>query len=102
MLDLPKSCLEEVQSILNRHLPGCEVRAFGSRVNSTARPFSDLDLAIMTSSPLDINTLIALRDSFSDSNLPFTVDIVDWSKTGESFRKIIDKDYVVIQEGLKG
>ena len=35
-----------VQDILRRHAPDCDVWAFGSRARHTAKPYSDLDLAL--------------------------------------------------------
>lgn len=44
MIDVSPDHLAEVQAILREHVPECEVRAFGSRVQETAKPYSDLDL----------------------------------------------------------
>ena len=52
---------------------------------------SDLDLALMTNEPLDIGRMTALKAAFTESNLPFRVDIVDWASTSESFRKVIER-----------
>lgn len=89
MLDLTEQQLAIVRDILARHLPGVEVRAFGSRVDGTAGKTSDLDLALMTERPLSLQTLGRLRDAFSESDLSFRVDIVDWSSIGEDFRSVI-------------
>jgi type I restriction enzyme S subunit len=32
--------------------------------------------------------------------LPWKVDIVDWATTTDSFRRIIERDKVVIQKGV--
>lgn len=76
----------EVERILARCLPGREVRIFGSRASGTAKPFSDLDLAIMGDEPLDLATLALLREAFSESDLPWKVDLVDWAAASEAFR----------------
>jgi predicted nucleotidyltransferase len=102
MLDIEERDKAEVLQILNRYLPDIEVRAFGSRVTGRAGKFSDLDLVAMTMHPLTVHTKIALQDSFSDSNLPFTVDIVDWASADENFRIIIQNRNEIIQEALKG
>ena len=39
--------LEIILQLLCRHVPGREVRAFGSRVGGVPKTFSDLDLVIM-------------------------------------------------------
>ena len=96
MLDLAAPHLAEVRRILRFHVPGRTVRAFGSRVQGTAKPFSDLDLAVMSDVPLDFRTFTALKDAFAESNLPFCVDVVDWAVTGEVFRGIIDGKFEVL------
>jgi type I restriction enzyme S subunit len=88
---------EIVRRILRCHVPEREVWAFGSRAKGTAKPFSDLDLAILGSQPLTLSTLADLAGDFSESDLPFKVDIVDWATTAESFRKVIEAERVVLQ-----
>jgi predicted nucleotidyltransferase len=98
-IDLEPRDLDTVRAILRRHVPEYEVRAFGSRVRGTNRRTSDLDLAIMTETPIDAGRLGALRDDFSESELPFKVDLVDWAATAENFRRIIEQAYEVLQTG---
>lgn len=92
-----------VLDILQKNVPDLEVWAFGSRVAETPeeiariKKYSDLDLAVMTTVPLPIRTLGRLKDDFSDSSLPWRVDVVDWAETSESFRRIIEGKYVVIK-----
>lgn len=86
-----------VQSILQQHIPQRTVWAFGSRVNGNAKPYSDLDLAILGDKPLSFSEHADLLDDFSQSDLPFKVDLVDWNLIGEEFQGIIKQDYYVIQ-----
>lgn len=88
-----------VRGILRRHVPGSVVWAFGSRAAGTARPYSDLDLAVIPDEPMSIDTVAALKEAFVDSDLPWTVDIVDWSGISDRFRRIIQRQRVVLQEG---
>ena len=88
-----------VRDILRKHVPHYSVWAFGSRARWTAKPFSDLDLAIITEKPLPLEVSAALAEDFSESDLPYKVDLVDWATTAESFRQIIERDKVVVQEG---
>lgn len=97
-IDIRPADLETVLTILNQYVPDREVRAFGSRVTWTAKEFSDLDLAVMGSEPLSVSVLANLRDEFSESDLPFKVDIVDWATTKESFRRIIEKEFMILQK----
>ncbi len=63
--------------------------AFGSRVTGRAKPFSDLDLAIMGEVAVHAATLAALADDFDESDLPFKVDLVEWAGLVGSFRDVI-------------
>lgn len=85
-----------VREILQRHVPQCDVWAFGSRARGGAKPYSDLDLAVICDQPLSIDVSSAMAEDFSESDLPWKVDIVDWASTSESFRKIIERDKVVV------
>jgi type I restriction enzyme S subunit len=88
-----------VQDILTRLAPGREVWAFGSRARRAAKPYSDLDLAILADKPLALSELAALAEAFQDSALPFKVDVVDWATTAEGFRRIIEAERVVLVGG---
>ena len=98
--DIRPDHLKILLEILNRVIPDREVWVFGSRAKGTARDTSDLDLAIIGKTPLDFRTLATLRDFFSESNIPYKVDVVDWTTISETFREIIRKDKVVVQSGL--
>ncbi len=78
-----------VRDILARHLPGREVRIFGSRATGSAKPHSDIDLVIMGDELLPVTAMRILRDAFEDSDLPFQVDLVEWEGTSEEFRRVI-------------
>lgn len=69
----------------------------GSRARGTPKPFSDLDLALITSQPLPLSMLAQLNDAFDTSDLTIKVDLVDWASTRESFRDIIARDEVQVQ-----
>jgi type I restriction enzyme S subunit len=90
-----------VADILRRHVPQYDVWAFGSRAKrARVKPHSDLDLAVITDTPLPLNTAAALADDFSESDLPWKVDVVDWAATSETFRKIIEATRVVVRPRL--
>ena len=97
-IDLNPNDWAEVARILRQQLPYLDVWAFGSRVKWTAKPYSDLDLALITHEPLQFGKLATLKNAFEDSDLPIRVDVVDWAATSASFRKIIERDKVVVQK----
>ncbi len=98
MLDVLPAHLDIVRAILRKHVPGVQVFAFGSRINGTARRYSDLDLAVMTQAPLCFGVLGALQEDFSESDLPFRVDILDWAAAHDSFRRVVERDRILVQD----
>ena len=97
MIDLPPSQLETVKRILAEHVPLCEVRAFGSRINQTAKKWSDLDLAIVGSAKLEPHALYDLKEAFEESDLPIRVDVLDWHTISPEFQSVITESYEVVQ-----
>lgn len=98
-IDVKSGDLETVLAILRQYAPGRDVRVFGSRATRTAKPFSDLDLVLMGDVPLSASAMADLREAFSESDLPFKVDIVEWAKTRESFRRVIGEGAVALVGG---
>jgi predicted nucleotidyltransferase len=88
-IDLSPGHLATVKGILAAHVPGHAVWAFGSRVSGSAWRFSDLDLAIDGQEPLACEQKANLRLAFSESNLPFTVDLVDLRRCSADFARAI-------------
>ena len=100
-VDLHSRNLATVREILAGQVPEYDVYAFGSRVTGKARKASDLDLAVMTDKPLETLRIADLREAFSESDLPFKVDIVDWAGIKENFKKVIRENRLKIQAGKK-
>ena len=97
-IDLNPNHLAIVLGILAEHVPECEVRAFGSRASWTSRDYSDLDLAVVGEGKLHWRTLARLKEAFEESRLPMQVDVLDWHGISESFREMIEGEYVVVKE----
>ena len=98
MIDLNPRHLKTVQHILAEYVPGCEVRAFGSRVKWTAKDYSDLDLVVIGSRRFNLREMHRLTEAFEESNLPIRVDVLDWQSISEGFRQVILERYEVIQK----
>ncbi len=98
MIKIQAKYLAEIKRILFTHVPGFEVRAYGSRVNGSAEEYSDLDLAIVGDGPIDWRKIAALKNAFSETDLPFIVDVVDWHALSSGFSKIVGQEYEVIQK----
>lgn len=99
-LALEQSYREDIESIIRQHLPGVEVWAYGSRINGESHEGSDLDLVLRTKdlSPVDYDDFLALKESLTESSIPFLVEVRDWARLPESFHSEIKKEYVVFIE----
>lgn len=85
-----------VQSIVKQLLPEARVMLFGSRVTGTYRPASDLDVAIDIGKPVPLEYLSQLRLAFSESSLPYFVDLVDWYSISDEFRQAVKEQLVAV------
>jgi predicted nucleotidyltransferase len=97
-LNLKPDHLRLLLDILQRHAPEAEVWAYGSRVNGGGHDGSDLDLVLRNPSSLDQpqKQLSALRAALSESNLPILVDVLDWARLPEDFRREIERQHVIV------
>ncbi len=96
-IDLDDSHLQEILNLLAEYLPDKRILAFGSRVRHTAKPHSDLDLAILDDKPTGLSRLGLIRDAFEASDLPFRVDLLDWQRLTPEFQQIILQTGISIQ-----
>ncbi|MCY0967122.1 nucleotidyltransferase family protein [Parathalassolituus penaei] len=98
-IDISSEQLRIVREVLSTHLAGYPVYAFGSRARKTARPYSDLDLAIISAHPLTLDQLATVKEAFSESDLPWRVDVIDWNQASLSFKDRAKDDLVWICGG---
>ncbi len=96
-LNLPSDWQQEIKAILAEYMPDATVWVFGSRVTGKAKQWSDCDIALLTTTPIDWQQLERLKDAFSESNLPIMIDVSDWSKLPLFLQEKIKQQHVQIQ-----
>ena len=85
---------KSVRAILHQHAPKHSAFVFGSRVVTSAEDLrrvkrhSDLDIAL-SDPPLQLPQMDALRDAFSQSDLPMRVDIARAADLPDEWKKQI-------------
>lgn len=77
--------LAMVLAVLAEHLPEAELRVFGSRATGKAHRHSDLDLLVVGPQDLPWQRLMAAEEAFAESDLPFSVDLVEAWKADADF-----------------
>ena len=96
-VDIRPDHLEIVQDILHACLPaGFKVWVFGSRANWTTKDSSDLDLAVEGAGALDFRAMVRLEVALEESDLPYTVDVVDLNAVSPEFREIVEGQKVAL------
>lgn len=93
-----------IEELLEEHLPGVEVWAYGSRVSGRSHDASDLDLLLRAPGlqPIPVRELAGFTEALRDSNIPFLVDAHDWARLPVVFQREIERTHVVLSEGKAG
>jgi predicted nucleotidyltransferase len=98
-IDLSADHRRLVLDILRAYLPrDAKTWVFGSRVTGRARRYSDLDLAIDAGRRLTLDEIAGLAEAFSDSDLPYKVDLVDWHEIDHRWRQTIAAERAPLTE----
>ena len=98
-IDLSEDDHRIVADILAGNLPlNTKAWVFGSRATGRASRYSDLDLAIDAGRRLSLDETAKLAEAFSESDLPYRVDVVDWHSIGDRFRNIIASERVALSD----
>jgi len=92
-LQLEKKHLNIIHQILSKY--PYKFYAYGSRAKGNARKFSDLDLCYYDDVPL--SAISQIREKFTESNLPFEVELVNWKHMRPRFRELIKEDLTRIE-----
>ena len=74
---------------------GIRIILFGSRSRGNARDASDIDLAVVSDSPVRKEISI-LREQLEESVLPYSIDIVEFSDVTKTFQKKIEQEGILI------
>lgn len=89
--------LEKLKESLLKFLEGENVKIvlFGSRARGDCANTSDVDVGIIVRDGVERTKLIELREYIEDLNIPYKVDIVDFSIVSEKFKDMVLKEAVI-------
>lgn len=93
MIQLEEKHRQLIKEILLKEA-GIDFYVFGSRVKGDAARFSDLDLAYRDE--LSKSSLLNIKTRLAESDLPFTVDIVNLNDCDKSFLELVEKDLQIL------
>lgn len=86
-------------TLIRHYLPDVQILVYGSRTTGRSHSGSDLDIALRLPSgeAIPMDALIQLIEAVGDSNIPFLVEIRDWTRLPESFRTEIARHHILLQ-----
>lgn len=92
-MTLINSDLTFIKSTINNILEGVdyELILFGSYAKSEHTDNSDIDIAIKATEKLNLSKWALIEESFDESNLQQKVDLIDYHRVKDSFKRIIDE-----------
>lgn len=87
---LNQSVMTIIKKILWQHLDPKKDKAFifGSWAIGDNRKFSDIDIGVESKRKLSLHLISRLQEAFEESNLPYAVDVVDFSGTTKQFKTV--------------
>jgi len=90
MVKLSKKIEKEIKEIIFRFLNPKEFQVFifGSRASGKSKRYSDYDVGILGKKPVPASTIVLIEEAFEESDLPYKVEIVDFSLVSPEFRKV--------------
>lgn len=90
----PERDLDEARRIVLEALARYRVRVwlFGSHARGAAVRGSDIDIAVLALEPLPDGLLEEVRQALEDSQVLFSVDLVDLSTAEPELRKRVERD----------
>lgn len=79
-----------VKQVVRKYLPDESYQAFifGSHASGKNRKFSDLDLGIMGPKSLSPKEYLSIKDDLEESDLPYRIDLIDFTKVSDKFRLV--------------
>ena len=93
MIDLDEKYVNFIKKAFDERLNNYKLYLFGSRAKGRARKYSDIDLAV-DSPELTDKIKADLEIYFTNSTIPYEIDIVDLNNISEKFKNIISDDLV--------
>ena len=81
---------KEIRNIIFQFLDPKEYQVFifGSRVTGKSKKYSDYDIGILGKKTVSWSKVVLIEEALEKSDLPYKVDIVDFSLVSSKFKKV--------------
>lgn len=100
MFGLENRHIEFILTVLKNNIQEEDAKfyIFGSRAKNTYKEYSDIDIAVeIPQKKLSANVLGKILMEFSDSTLPYEVDVIDLNSINEKFKNLITRTLIELK-----
>ncbi len=95
-INLEDESIEKIKTVLKNHYNIKKVILFGSRAKGNAKIGSDIDIAVI-GERITFREICRLGSEFDELNLPYKIDIVDYSSIkNQKLKEHIDRVGIVL------
>lgn len=93
---IDENYLKKIQKIIFNFLDPKEIQAFiyGSRALGFAHRYSDIDIGIIGKKKIPANILSQIDEMLEESDLPYIVEVVDFSNVSKEFKNLALKKII--------
>ena len=92
---LEKRHLDFILQVLQKNIPHAKFYIFGSRAKGNYKEYSDIDIAVkLEEEMISTDILGKILMEFSDSTLPYEVDVIDLNAIDDKFKNLINDSLV--------
>jgi len=92
---LEKEYKDKIVGILTVLFPDAKIYLFGSRARGTHSERSDIDIAIDDGKPMRPRRVGEANNMFAESNIPYSIDVVDIHSVSERMKEAIFKEGIL-------
>uniref|UniRef100_A0A7C3I2B0 Nucleotidyltransferase domain-containing protein n=1 Tax=Gracilinema caldarium TaxID=215591 RepID=A0A7C3I2B0_9SPIR len=90
-LDLDQQVIDKIKAVLKKENNIQKIIVFGSRAKHTAKPGSDIDIAIL-GEDLTFQQLCRIGAELDELDLPYKIDLIDYNAiTNQELKNHIDR-----------
>ncbi len=92
---LDEKIKNKIIAVISALIPDAQIYLFGSRARGTNGKFADIDIALNAGKPLPIEDIDELESMLKESNILYTIEIVDFYQVTPSMQEEIIKDRII-------
>jgi predicted nucleotidyltransferase len=95
MQTIDEKTKHKIIAVISALMPEVKIYLFGSRARGTNRPAADIDIALDGGTRLPVEDVDEVKSMLRESNIMYTVDIVDFHWMTDLMRNEILREKVI-------